>query len=79
MDIKYNEVEEILNEPDEELGSMEVKPLIGAPEPSTTTHAILLRLENDIQNIAEKNKDEVKINKNLIAHFKSLKAATKEE
>lgn len=77
MDIKFDEEESM--DLDEELGSMEIKPLVGVAEPKKETHQILLRLEEDIQTIAAKNKAEIKINKNLIAHFNSLKAATKED
>jgi hypothetical protein len=79
MDIKFGEVGDTAEEPNEDLGRMEVKPLIGAPESMSPTHPILLRLEADIQAIAEKHKVAEPIKKNLIAHFKSLKAATKEE
>lgn len=79
MDIKFGEVEVVAEEPNEDLGRMEVKPLIGAPEATGKTHVILLRLEEDIQATAKKNKAAEPIKKNLLAHFKSLKAATKEE
>lgn len=79
MDIKFGDMEDEAEEPNEDLGRMEVKPLFGAPESVSSTHPILLRLEEDIQAIAEKNKVAEPIKKNLIAHFKSLKAATKEE
>jgi hypothetical protein len=77
MDIRYED--EYFEEPNEELGAMAMPPILGVqPSPKTsTTHAILEQLENDIQRQAQENKTKKPIEKILLAQFKEIQAKGK--
>jgi len=74
MDIRYEA--DYFEEPDEELGAMATPPILGVqPSPKTsTTHAILEQLENDIQRQAQENMTKKPIEKILLAQFKEIQA-----
>ena len=72
MDIRCDEHFEV--ETSEELGARVMPPLVGVhPLPKTsTTHSILVQLENDIQRKAQENLAGKPIDKLLINQFKAV-------
>jgi hypothetical protein len=72
MDVRYED--DFEDETNEELGAMVMAPLVGVhPSPKTsTTHSILVQLENDIERKVQENLAGKPINKLLINQFKAV-------